>query len=220
MSEGRRPPWFPLFLDVAGRLCVVIGCGGEAAGRVLRLVECGARVRLVAERLPGGLEPLLAASAFEWLARAYRPGDLEGAFLAGADDTPTVNAAIWREAERERILLNAADDRAHCHAIVPSLLRRGDLAIAVSTAGRSPALAIRIRRELEERYGPEYEEYVDLLGRLRDPVAVRLPDREARRAFWHRLVDSDLLELVRAGDDEAIRARVESELARIADRHA
>jgi precorrin-2 dehydrogenase/sirohydrochlorin ferrochelatase len=139
---------FPISLEVAGRRCVVFGSGPMARARAAALLEAGAVVTVIA--------------------RPYEHGDLAGAFLAVAtDQDPDENARIFADAERERVLLNAVDDPAHCHFAVPSVLRRGDLRVAVSTGGRAPGYARQLRLELEDVIGPEVAELVERIGEAR-----------------------------------------------------
>jgi siroheme synthase-like protein len=140
---------FPISLEVAGRPCVVFGTGDIARSRVEALLEAGAHVTVIA--------------------RPHQDGDLAGVFLAvAAAGDPADNARIFAEAERERVLLNAVDDPTRCHFAMPSILRRGDLRIAVSTGGRAPGYARRLREELESVIGPEYAELVQRMGDARD----------------------------------------------------
>jgi uroporphyrin-III C-methyltransferase/precorrin-2 dehydrogenase/sirohydrochlorin ferrochelatase len=144
-----------------------------------------------------------------WVARPWRRGDLAGAFLAvAATDDRGVNRDVWAEAEAERVLLNAVDDVDYCHFHAPAILRRGELAVAISTGGKSPALAVRIRERIAEVIGPEYGDWLDLLGSFREELVRRYPDPRERTAVWYRLVDSDALELVRQGDLAGARRRL------------
>ena len=150
---------FPVSLEVAGRRCVVFGAGPVARTRVLALLDAGALVTVID--------------------RPHEDGDLAGAFLAvaaGGDEAD--NARIFAEAERERVLLNAVDDPAHCHFAVPSILRRGDLRVAVSTGGRAPGYARQLRLELEHMIGPEVAQLVDRIGEARE---LRLAGRRTER---------------------------------------
>jgi len=200
--------YYPVYLDLRGRRVVVVGGGAVAAKKVAGLVAAGAAVRVIAPELHPALAERVARGEVEQLAREYRDGDLEGAHLAFAERLgEELYRALWREAERRRIFLNVEDETPYCSFIAASLLRRGDLTITVSTAGRAPALAVRIRQELERRYGDHHARFLELAGRLRAPLARRFPDFETRRSLWYRLVDSDVLELLRRGDDAAAHRR-------------
>ncbi len=155
------PDYFPAFLDLRGRRCLVAG-GGEIGERKTRaLLECDARVIVVGPTLTLGLQALAAIGRIEHRARPFRRSDLRGCALAiAATGDPRVDEAVAATARRARVLLNCVDRPDHCDFILPSVLRRGELQIAVSTGGRSPALAREIRRRLERLFGPEYADLV------------------------------------------------------------
>jgi siroheme synthase-like protein len=148
------------------------------------------------------------------LRREFRPGDLAGAFLCVASsDDPAIRAAIFREAEDRRVLANVMDDNRHCHFAAPAIVRRGDLVIAISTGGRSPALARRLREELEERFGPRWAELVDVIGDVRERTLAELPDLAERSRRWNAALDlGELDELVRSGRVEQVRLLLEDRL--------
>jgi precorrin-2 dehydrogenase/sirohydrochlorin ferrochelatase len=144
----------------------------------------------------------------EFVRRPYRQGDLDGAFLViAATDDPQVNRAVWEEALTRGCLVNVVDDPAHCNFILPAVVRRGDLSIAVSTAGASPALARRLRQSLEEQYGPEYAELVALLGKLRPRLLADFETGEERLQAALGLIDADLLQTIRQEGRLAAEAR-------------
>jgi siroheme synthase-like protein len=201
--------YYPVFLDVRGRVCVVIGGGTIATGKVEGLLEAGAAVTVIAPDLTPALAALAQAGRVCHLARAYQPGDLAAAFLAvGATDDRDANAAAWAEANERNVLFNAVDDVAHCTFIAPSIVRQGDLTVAISTAGKAPALAVRLKERLASELGPEYARFLELAGELRERMAEAEPDFEARKALWYRLVDSDVLARLRAGDEAGVRALI------------
>ncbi len=193
--------FYPAFLDLRGRRTVVIGGGAIAEQKVLGLIAAGAHVTMVSPAVTLRLRDLAHQGVVELRERPYRPGDLVGAFLAiAATDDGAVNEAVWAEAEQRGILLNAVDDMAHCSFIAPSVHRRGDVTVAVSTAGKSPALAVRLRQCIGQTIGQEYAAFAGLLGDLRPTVAARVRDPRARLELWYRIVDSDAVELLRRGD--------------------
>lgn len=195
--------YYPAFLRLEGRPCLVIGGGTVAEGKVNGLLTAGARVTLISPDATPSLQHLAEQGRIVWEHRQYREGDLEGYFLAIAvTDDRAVNQQAWEEAERRRILFNAGDDPVRCNFILPALHRQGDLVIAVSTHGKSPALAVRLRDHLAQEIGPEYAEFIALLGELRDSVAKRCSDPEARRRLWYRIVDSEALAHIRVGNRE------------------
>ena len=194
--------------------CVVIGGGEVAHRKVESLLGVGAQqVVVISPRLSDGLAQLQRESRLQHLSRGYQAGDLEGAFLVlAATDDPAVNRAVWQEAEARGILVNVADDPDHCNFFLPSILRRGDLVIGVSTGGQSPALAASLRRELEAAFGPEYAAFLELAGGLRDRVARELPER-ARDRFWYDLAGSEALALLRQGQEAEARRLADELLA-------
>jgi siroheme synthase-like protein len=178
---------------------------------VCGLLDAGAEVTLISSAADPEIERLARSGRVRWHAREYRPGDLEAAFLAIACPLDRArNAEIWAEAEARGIPLNAVDDAPHCSFILPAIHRQGDLVIAVSSSGKSPALASRIRDRIARELGPAYARFLDLLGRLRPEVAERFPALERRRQIWYRLVDSRALDLLDAGQPEAALAELRS----------
>ncbi len=210
MSGTRPPSYYPVFLSLAGRPVVVAGGGPVAERKVGGLLRCGARVRVVAADLTPELARQAESGEIEHIARPYRTGDLEGAVLALAEPgDPAADASFFAEAERRGIFANVEDDLDHCSFIAPSIVRRGDLVVAISTSGRAPALAVRLRERLERELGPEYAALLELAGRLRSPLARAVPEFEERRRRWYELVDSSVLELFREGSAAKARERAE-----------
>jgi uroporphyrin-III C-methyltransferase/precorrin-2 dehydrogenase/sirohydrochlorin ferrochelatase/precorrin-2 dehydrogenase/sirohydrochlorin ferrochelatase len=209
-GHARATSYYPVYLSLAERLVVVVGGGAVAERKVAGLLTCGARVRLVAPEVTEGLARLAENGEIEHRARSYRSGDLEGAFLALAEPgDQEVRAAFFAEAEQRGIFANVEDDLDHCSFIAPSIVRRGDLVIAISTSGRAPALAVRLRQRLEAELGPEYAALLELAGRLRRPLAHAVPEFGERRRRWYELVDSNVLALFR--DGRAVEARERAE---------
>jgi uroporphyrin-III C-methyltransferase/precorrin-2 dehydrogenase/sirohydrochlorin ferrochelatase len=202
--------FYPVFLNLRGRRAVVIGGGTVAEQKVLGLIAAGAHVTVVSPETTPRLAELAAGGGIDLRRRPYRTGDLAGAWLAiaGTDDRGA-NAQVWAEAEREGVLLNAVDDLDHCSFIAPAIHREGDITVAVSTSGKSPALAARLRRRVARLVGPAEARLCDLLGELRPELAAHVPDARARTALWYRIVDSDVIEFVRRGDVDGARERIE-----------
>ena len=198
---------YPIFLtDLQSRRCVVIGGGTEAERKVEGLLAANAAVTVISATLTDNLTLWADEQRIAWLPRPCQPGDLQGAWLAIATTgDSTLAARLKDEAETHGVLLNVADDVPHSNFVAGSVMRRGRLAIAISTSGCSPALAAGIRQQLEQTFGPEYAAFVDLLGDLRQPVAARHPDFEARKALWAQLLDSDVLDLLRQGQPDQAR---------------
>lgn len=201
---------YPICLvNLQDERCLVVGGGAVAERKARSLLQAEARVTVISPILTGGLQQLVEEGRMEWVPRAYQQGDLAEAFLViGATDDTDTNERVWQEAVERGLLVNIVDDLARCNFIVPSLVRRGDLCLAISTGGKSPALAKRLRERLEAEFGPEYAEFVALLGDLRERVKAKYPETEERKATWYRLVDSDIIELIRQGRDDLVRQRV------------
>src|SRR5437762_2146162 len=201
--------FYPAFLDLRGRRAVVVGGGVIAEQKVVRLLDAGARVTVISPTVSRRLDDLESAGTVTIGRRPYRPGDLAGACLAiAATDDRAVNRAVWAEAEARGVLLNAVDDLPHCSFIAPAIHRQGDVAVAISTAGKSPALAVRLRERIGRLIGPEYATLLELLGELRAELTRRVPDARIRTRLWYRIVDSDALEWVRRGAIAGARARI------------
>jgi precorrin-2 dehydrogenase/sirohydrochlorin ferrochelatase len=197
---------YPIYLiGMERRRVVVVGGGSVAARKVEGLLEAGARVTVISPILTPELEVLAEAGRIAVIGRPYRQGDLAGAFLViAATNDADVNQAVWREAEQCGCLVNVVDDPAHCNFITPALVRRGEVTLAISTGGASPALARRLREQLEAQVGPEYGELASLLAELRPELRARYREERARQEAAFRLVDSDLLSIIKKkGIDEA-----------------
>src|SRR5688572_9918326 len=202
---------YPVALELSGRRCVVTGGGREAEGKARALVEADADVVVIAPRVSDGLGDLVRRGEITHIARRYRPGDLAGAFLViAADSDRALRAEVFAEAEAERVLCNAIDDVEHCHFAVPSIVRRGELLLAISTGGRVPAVAKRLRRRLTEQFGWQWEALVDVLGEIRaETLPTRTVDFTTWAARWRSVLDQEdeLLRLLEEGRIEEVRAR-------------
>jgi uroporphyrin-III C-methyltransferase / precorrin-2 dehydrogenase / sirohydrochlorin ferrochelatase len=208
--------FYPVFLNLQGRHCVVVGGGAIAEQKIVGLLEAGARVTVTSPALTWKLEDLASTGAIAVRRRPYQRGDLEGAFIAiAATDDRSANALVWDEAEERGILLNAVDDLPHCSFIAPAVHRDGDIAVAISTGGKSPAFAVRLRERISALIGHEEAEFLNLLGQLRPHVAARVPDFKVRTKLWYQIVDSDAIEFVRHGDLAGARARIDQLIERV-----
>ncbi|HYS15429.1 MAG TPA: bifunctional precorrin-2 dehydrogenase/sirohydrochlorin ferrochelatase [Candidatus Binatia bacterium] len=182
------PDYFPAFLDLRGRRCLVVGGGAVGERKVRALLECGARVTVVSPAVTPGLAALVASGRIVNRARSFRGSDLRGCALAVATTgDPFVDAAVAEMARRWRVLVNVVDRPEQCDFILPSVLRRGELQIAVSTGGRSPALAREIRRRLEKLFGPEYAELIARVGHERRRARAAAPTAAARLEAGERV---------------------------------
>jgi len=202
---------YPVALELSGRRCVVTGGGREALGKARALLEADADVVVIAPRVSDGFAALARRGEITHIPRRYERGDLTGAFLVvAADSDRAVRAAVFAEAEAERVLCNAVDDVEHCHFAVPSVVRRGELLFAISTGGRAPALAKRLRHRLSEQFGWQWEALVDVLGEVRaEALSNRTDDFAPWAARWKSLLDreEELLELLDEGRIDEVRTR-------------
>ena len=203
---------YPVNLVLDGRRCLVVGGGHVALRKAQGLLACGAQVRVVAPRITPELRTL--GVTFE--ERPWRPDDLTGVWLViAATDDPAVNGAVYDAGQRAGVWVNGADDPAHCSFTLPSVVRRGDLQIAVSTGGRSPALATWLRTRLEDEIGPEYAVLLDILATERDGLKAAGVPTEG--LDWRSALDSDMLDLIRTGDLAHARERLQTCLSSSSD---
>jgi len=183
---------FPLFLKLEGRKCLVVGAGNIAQSKIRGLLDSGANVRVIAPQANAAVEKWASAGEIVWEARSFEAVDLDGTVLViAATSCSAVNGTIFREAQQRNILCNAVDDPEHCNFYYGAVVRRGQLQVAISTEGQSPALAQRIRRELEAQFGPEYAEWVEELGQIREKLFASGIDAESRRQLLHELASCD-----------------------------
>jgi len=183
---------FPMFLKLEGRVCLVVGAGVIAEAKIRSLLEAGARVRVIAPEANAFIRQWAQAGEITWDAREFKASDLEHAFLViAATSSFHLNETIYQEARKRKVLCNAVDDPEHCDFYYRAVVRRGGLQIAISTAGQSPALAQRVRRELEEQFGPEYSRWVDELGDARRQLFAQEIDPGQRRQLLHQLASRD-----------------------------
>ena len=201
--------YYPVSLNLSGRSCVVVGGGEVAERKIRRLLDSDADVLVVSEKLTSGLEELRDKGKISHAAVMYQPTYLQGAFLVfGTTDDAEVNGRIFKDARKRGIPVNIADDPEHCDFILPSLAAQGDLQIAVSTAGKSPALARLIRKEIESLYGPEYAVYLMILGDLRKKVLSGGHPAQENKKIFEDIIHSDILDKIRSGDRSAVRQLV------------
>jgi siroheme synthase-like protein len=200
-------PFYIACLKLKGRRCVVVGGGEVGLEKVEGLLACDGDVTLVAPEAVPELEELAREGSIAWERREYRPADLEGTFMviAATDDTD-LNIAVYEDAERRAMLVNVVDVPPLCNFILPAIVRTGPLAIAISTAGASPALAKRMKREVSQLFGEEYATLAVMLNDARGWAKGTLPTYQDRKAFFEGIVngDPDPIELLRAGDTAAV----------------
>ncbi|MBI4733275.1 MAG: bifunctional precorrin-2 dehydrogenase/sirohydrochlorin ferrochelatase [Rubrobacteridae bacterium] len=203
--------FYPMYVDIEGAKCVVVGGGDVASRKVGSLIECDAAVLVVSPKITPEIEHWEREGRVGVERREYKRGDIEGAMLViVATDDAELNKQVYQEALDKRIQVNVVDAPDICTFIVPSVVRRGDLIISISTSGSCPALAKTIRKELQERFGDEYKEFCNILRQFRAELADRYERQEDRAEALRRLIDSDVVELIKDGKSEEAEKRVRS----------
>ncbi|HYK48326.1 MAG TPA: bifunctional precorrin-2 dehydrogenase/sirohydrochlorin ferrochelatase [Terriglobales bacterium] len=193
---------FPMFLKLEGRSCLVVGAGAIGEPKIGSLLTSGASIRVVAPRATALVTEWARVGAIRWESREFSVADLDAVFLViAATSSREVNGTIFREAQQRNILCNVVDDPEYCDFFYPAVVRRGDLQLAISTNGHSPALAQRIRREFEAQFGPEYGEWLEELGRIRQELFASAIDPDVRRRLLHQLASREAFEARCAGID-------------------
>ena len=206
-------PFYIACLRLSGRRCLVVGGGEVGLEKVEGLLLCGGDVTLVAPHAHEELQRLAAERSIVWERRGYMASDLTGSFLViAATDDSEVNIAVHEDAEARAMLVNVVDVPPLCNFILPAIVRSGPLAIAISTAGASPALAKRMKREIAEQFGEEYARLAVLLNDARGWAKATLPTFQERKAFFESIVsgEPDPIALLREGDEAAVLALIES----------
>ncbi len=197
--------YYPVSLDIKNRKCLVVGGGSVGTRKVKTLVECGAEVTVVSPSVSRNLLELAGRGLILLEKRLYRETDLEGMFLViGTTDDEELNRQISIDAEKLNMLCNIADRPAVCNFILPSIVNRGDLAISISTSGKSPALARRLRIELEEQFGNEYAELLRLMGAIRKKLLGQKHEPEAHKQLFEQLISRGLLNMIRGNRKDEI----------------
>ncbi|WP_054034010.1 precorrin-2 dehydrogenase/sirohydrochlorin ferrochelatase family protein [Desulfatitalea tepidiphila] len=204
--------YYPVSLDIQGRACLVVGGGQVGSRKVGALLACGARVTVVSPQATETIANLAQQGRITWKQRAYRSTDQQGTFLViGATNDEALNQRIHDDAEQAGRLCNIADQPQRCNFVLPSVVRQGNLTIAISTSGQSPAFAKYMRRQLQAQFGPEYGRFLDLMGALRRRLLAEAHAPEAHKPIFERLIDEGLLALIRQDDHpkiDALLARV------------
>lgn len=206
---------YPICLvGLENRSAVVIGGGNVAARKAQALLDAGAPVTVISPEFSTGFQSLLNSyQEMQMIQRSYQPGDLAGAFVViAATDNPPVNQSVWQEALQRGCLINVVDDPEHSNFILPAVVQRGEVKIAVTTGGASPALARRLRERLESLLGQEYSDLARLLAELRPELQRRFAPGEPRLQAALRLVDSDLLQILERDGMETARAKAQEYL--------
>ena len=206
-GEAKHMRYYPVYLDIEGRACLVVGGGQVGTRKVKTLLDCGAQVTVVSPQATDSLADLAEQGRITWKKRSYRASDQAGAFLViGATDEEALNQAVHEDAERAGRLCNIADQPQRCNFVLPSIVRQGDLTIAISTAGKSPAFAKFMRQELQDRFGPEYGIFLGLMGAVRRRLLAEAHAPEEHKPIFEALIDQGLLDLIRNDDVDGIDA--------------
>lgn len=202
--------FFPVSIDLRGRRCLIIGGGRVAARKAENLLKYGCQVVIVSPDCEIQIRKWAQEGLITYLEREFLAEDLDGSFLVFiATNDEALNSSISTLCRERGILVNAVDDPPHCDFYVPALIRRGSLTLAISTEGKSPAFARKLRRELEEIITDDYGKFVEILGAQREYIKENIADIEERKALFEKLVYSDILDLLKAGEEETAREKVQ-----------
>ncbi len=203
--------YFPVFLNLQGRLCVVSGGGKVAERKVRSLLNAGARVKVVSPELTASLSRLQKSGKIEYQGRFFRTGDLRGAFLAiAATDDRKANDLVFRQGLKQRIPVNVVDEPGQSSFIVPSVVKQGDLLLAISTSGQSPALAKALRQKLQKEIGPEFSFWLKLLAAVRRKILPLGFGQKRKQAIFRQLAGDDLLSLIQKKDWARLEMRLKT----------
>jgi precorrin-2 dehydrogenase/sirohydrochlorin ferrochelatase len=201
--------YYPVYLDITNKRCIVVGGGDVAERKVERLLECGAHVAVIGKTLTPRLESMKNKGTIEHIHADYDKTCIDDAFLViGATDREDVNKKISRDAKDKGIPVNIVDDPDNCDFILPSLLQRGDLVIAISTGGKSPALAKKLRQEMENLYGPEYEMLITVMGNLRAKLLMKGYSSDENKRLFESVAYSDILHHIKDKNWEKVKKTV------------
>jgi precorrin-2 dehydrogenase/sirohydrochlorin ferrochelatase len=210
--------YYPVYLDMHGRNALVIGGGAVGSRKAKTLLRAGARVTVVSPQATETIRTLAAEGRLTWHQRSYRSSDLEAMFLVfGATNDPDLNRRIQADAQQGHVLCNFADQPDRGHFILPSIVERGDLLVSISTCGKSPAVARRLRENLEAYFGEEYAPFLQLMGAIRSWLLEKEHAPEDHRQLFGRLIDGGLLAMVKTGDRENIETLLKNVLGDDAD---
>ena len=200
---------YPVALKLSGKLCVIVGGGKVAERKVQSLLECDAQVRVISPELTSRLWELANNGNIQYKPDKYEPADLYGAFLViSATDREDVNEAISAECRRRNILVNVVDAPAKANFFVPSTIRRGPLSISVSTNGKSPLMARLLRKDLEALYGPDFGDFLEFIGTIREQIIKNVKNLQRRHEILSALADQETIRLLREGYLEQAKERV------------
>ena len=211
--------YYPILVNLRGQKAVVVGGGKVAERKIQTLLQYAAVVHVVSRDLTGTLQQYVEEGRITYIGDAFQETQLDGAFMViAATDDPELNRRVSLAAKRQNLLINAVDQPEDCNFIVPSILQRGDLIIAVSTSGKSPALARKIRQELEATFGDEYQSLLVMMGRLRKDVLSLSLSSEENKALFLKLADSGLLTALEKKDWDEVAAILSKAFGRAVSR--
>ena len=201
--------YYPVHLDIQNRDCLVVGGGAVGTRKVVTLLDCGANVTVISPDASDQLRGFAASGLIKLKERSYRCGDLDGMFLViGATDDERLNRQISKDADGLNTLCNIADRPKVCNFILPSIVQRDDLVITISTSGKSPALAKKLRKTLEKQFGEEYGVFLKLMGAIRQKLLKQSHEPEAHKHLFEQLIAADLIDMVKEEKTEGINARL------------
>jgi len=190
--------YYPISLDIQKRNCLVVGGGSVGTRKVMMLLECGAMVFVVSMEATGKLQELSDNGKIRLERRSFKTSDLHGKFLVmGATDNSEINRQIYTEAQRLGVLCNIADYPEACDFILPAIVKQGDLTIAISTSGKSPAFAKKLRKDLEKEFGSEVADFLKLMGEIRKKLLSEDHEPEAHKHLFEQLIERKLVEMIK-----------------------
>ena len=207
-------PFYPVNMQINNRSCIVVGGGSVAERKVIALLAAGACVTVLSPEVTQKLTELIQGEKVIHVARAYELGDVTGAFIViCATNNGAVNKLVAEEASKAGSLVNVADAPELGNFNVPAQIAHGDLLITISTGGKSPALAKRLRAELAQRYGPEYGTYLNLVAEARSKVKKQMQSSKKREAFWRQTIDSEVINLLKEGKVKEAEAKINNAIS-------
>ncbi len=199
--------YYPVHLDIQNRNCLVVGGGGVGTRKVITLLDCGANVIVISPVVSHQLRDYAISGRIKLKERPYQSGDLDGMFLViGATDDEALNRQISSDADHLNTLCNIADRPQVCNFILPAIVQRDDLVITISTSGKSPALAKKLRKSLESQFGEEYAIFLKLMGAIRKKLLSQSHEPEAHKPLFEQLIDADLIVMIQKGKTAEIDA--------------
>jgi precorrin-2 dehydrogenase/sirohydrochlorin ferrochelatase len=202
--------FYPLFIDISQKHCTVVGGGSIAARKTKDLISYGAKIRLISKEICDELKHYAENKTIEWVSENYKEGQINGSFLViAATNNNKVNKQIYEEAKQKGIMVNVIDSPELCSFIVPSRVVQGDLNIAISTNGKSPLLSKKIRQELESYYGPEYAEFIDIIGNIKTRSLTEISSEYFRRELLNDVFSLNWLEKIKASNSSSLKAEIE-----------